>query len=146
MKVISGKFGSKEGVIQAVWPVSYLDFLFSGPDSTEINVPANHNSMLYIYEGALEINEKLFPEGTAVVFDNEDQDNKILLTSSEKQTSKAIFISGLPINEEVVQQGPFVLNTKKELHQTFEDYSQRKNGFENAKNWSSEIQNLKNKK
>jgi hypothetical protein len=51
-------------------------------------------------------------------------------------------IGGEPLNEPIVQHGPFVMNTKEEIYQAFEDYQQGKNGFEGSHGWESKIQFL----
>ena len=58
-----------------------------------------------------------------------------------------IFVSYLKLNlkidndliagEKVVQHGPFVMNTRQEIEQAFEDYQLGKNGFEKIKTWKS---------
>lgn len=50
-----------------------------------------------------------------------------------------MLVSGEPINEPVVNYGPFVMNTQEQIQETFEDYEECKNGFENRKKWSSKI-------
>jgi len=50
-----------------------------------------------------------------------------------------VLVAGLPLDQEVVQYGPFVLNTKEEVYQALMDYQTHSNGFERAKNWQSEI-------
>ncbi|KAJ6710809.1 PIRIN-RELATED [Salix koriyanagi] len=49
-----------------------------------------------------------------------------------------VLIAGQPINEPVVQYGPFVMNTQAEIDRTLEDYHYSKNGFEMAKYWRSQ--------
>lgn len=39
-------------------------------------------------------------------------------------------IGGKPLDEPIEQYGPFVMNTKQEIYQAFEDYQGAKNGFE----------------
>lgn len=53
-----------------------------------------------------------------------------------------MLVSGEPINEPVVNYGPFVMNTQEQIEQTFEDYQESKNGFENRSKWSSKIRHM----
>ena len=53
-----------------------------------------------------------------------------------------MLVSGEPINEPVVNYGPFVMNTQEQIEQTFEDYQESKNGFENRGKWSSKIRHM----
>jgi quercetin 2,3-dioxygenase len=43
----------------------------------------------------------------------------------------------MPIIPPVVQHGPFVMNTHAKIQQAMEDYYYGRNGFENARHWSS---------
>lgn len=54
-------------------------------------------------------------------------------------TCAIVIIAGLPLDQEVVQYGPFVVNTKEEVYQAMMDYQTHSNGFERAKDWESEI-------
>lgn len=45
----------------------------------------------------------------------------------------------MPLDQKVVQYGPFVLNSEEEVYQAFSDYQGFENGFERAKGWRSEI-------
>uniref|UniRef100_A0A2N9HWX2 Pirin-like protein n=1 Tax=Fagus sylvatica TaxID=28930 RepID=A0A2N9HWX2_FAGSY len=49
-----------------------------------------------------------------------------------------VLLAGQPLNEPVVQYGPFVMNTQAEIDRTIEDYHYSKNGFEMAKYWRSQ--------
>ena len=56
---------------------------------------------------------------------------------SNKEKAHLVLIAGMPINEPVVQYGPFVMNTEDQIRQAMSDYRNAKNGFENARTWKS---------
>ena len=91
------------------------------PNSTYV-LPAaadGVNRTLYYYEGNdLLINEQFIPHYHAADVD-ESQD---LTLQSGAEVSKVLVLQGKPINEPVVQHGPFVMNTRQEIQEAFEDY------------------------
>ena len=48
-----------------------------------------------------------------------------------------MLVAGQPIGEQVVQHGPFVMNTEAEIRQAIRDFQTASNGFERAKSWRS---------
>lgn len=77
------------------------------------------NRTLFFYEGTgLEIEDETIPHYHAAEV-QPDTDLKIRSTSG---TNKLLMLQGRPINEPVVQHGPFVMNTRAEIHEAFEDY------------------------
>ena len=46
---------------------------------------------------------------------------EVVIIAADKETS-ILLLQGRPINEPVIQYGPFVMNTKEEINQAFEDY------------------------
>jgi hypothetical protein len=44
------------------------------------------------------------------------------MTNTGQEPLSFLLLGGLPINEQVVRYGPFVMNTKEEIHQALEDY------------------------
>ena len=52
-----------------------------------------------------------------------DQDGgQVRMTNTGQEPLSFLLLGGLPINEQVVRYGPFVMNTKEEIHQALEDY------------------------
>lgn len=83
------------------------------------------NRSLFFYEGdALTINEESFASYSGFFLDA-----GIETVLSSHDTPVSIFIlQGKPINEQVMQYGPFVMNTKEEIKQAFDDYHQTQFG------------------
>jgi hypothetical protein len=59
-----------------------------------------------------------------VVFGNEGDRIAIEATSE----AQLLVLAGEPIGEPVVQHGPFVMNTEREIHQAFADFNSGKFG------------------
>lgn len=53
---------------------------------------------------------------------------KELLIKNGPTESRILLLQGRPINEQVIQYGPFVMNSKEEIHQAFEDFQKTQFG------------------
>ena len=83
------------------------------------------NRTIYYYQGdALVVESQEVPHYHAVEV---DAAQTIELKNGEN-LSKVLILQGRPINEPVVQHGPFVMNSKQEIHQAFEDYQRTQFG------------------
>ncbi|KAA3615792.1 MAG: pirin family protein [Calditrichaeota bacterium] len=77
------------------------------------------NRALYFYDG-----ESLTISGTEIKSKQMielNPQNEIIIKNSSKPAS-IMFLQGRPINEPVVQYGPFVMNSQEEIQQTMRDY------------------------
>ena len=72
--------------------------------------------------------------------------NEVLKIETTTDSTKFVLLAGQPLNEPIENYGPFVLNTRQELQQAFDDFHTGKNGFENARNWRSGIRDMKIKR
>jgi redox-sensitive bicupin YhaK (pirin superfamily) len=83
------------------------------------------NRTVFYYEGNdLLIDNTKIPHYHAVEVD----ETMSLKIKNSSETSKILVLQGRPINEPVVQHGPFVMNTKQEIYQAFEDYQKTQFG------------------
>jgi hypothetical protein len=80
---------------------------------------AGINRKIYVYEGKhLQINQQKIPAYHSVEVDGTQT---IHLKAGESAT-QVLVLQGKPIGEHVIQYGPFVMNSKEEIEQAFEDY------------------------
>lgn len=83
------------------------------------------NRMLYFYEGGqLNIAGTSIPNYCGVELRVEEA-TKI---TAGAEAVRILILQGKPIGEPVMQYGPFVMNTKEEIHQAFDDYHQTQFG------------------
>ena len=101
-------------------------------------VPEGWNAFVYVLEG-----EAIFGNlaSSAIGAHHTVQlgsSNGLSIWNKSNIPCRFVLIGGHPLNEPVVQYGPFVMNNKQEIIQAIEDYQRSKNGFERAVGWSSD--------
>jgi len=83
------------------------------------------NRNLYFYEG-----DTIQIEGATIQVNYRCKlvgDEEIVVQNGDKESSLLI-LEGQPINEPMAQYGPFVMNTKEEIYETFAEYNKTKFG------------------
>jgi redox-sensitive bicupin YhaK (pirin superfamily) len=135
VKVLAGKFAGVVGPVKtaAVAPSFFDVHLTPTPDEPSllsIDMDDSHEGFVYVYEGALTVN----PASTALDDQLSAGELGVLSSASIEKSQvtlqaeigcKCIVVFGEPINEPIVQYGPFVMNTQQEIMEAFEAY---KNG------------------
>lgn len=118
VRVLVGQFNGVSGPVsaQAVKPL-FLDCAFLQQQSLSIPRDEQHNFFVYCYEGEIQFDDEAVGKGQLAVL-NPDS----FINVSAKKGTRCIVVGGLPLNEPVVQYGPFVMNTEQEIHQAFDDY------------------------
>lgn len=83
------------------------------------------NRTLYYYQGeGITFSGTKIPKYNAV----EVQADQEISIVNGNQAAGILMLQGKPIGEPVIQYGPFVMNTKEEINQAFEDYHRTKFG------------------
>ncbi len=121
-RVIAGEALGAKAVIDTRTPIVYLD-LELAPGAAHVQpVPEDFNAFAYVVEG-----KGLFgAEGEAaeahelVMFGQDGKDVRI--AAAPTTPLRVLLIAGRPIGEPVARMGPFVMNTRAELIQAYEDF------------------------
>ena len=121
VKVIAGKIKNAEGPIKGhnVEPI-YFDIELKKNKNFFFELPAKHNSFIYLIEGEIEIGNKKhqnIKNSTLVILTKGE-----MLEVSALTQAKFLLISGNPIGEKIARGGPFVMNTKSEILDAINDY------------------------
>ncbi|MCE0494937.1 pirin family protein [Vibrio salinus] len=126
LKVISGSVGIEnewiEGPLQQT-SINYdvADLMLADYQSVTINLHADHQHFLYVYQGTVQTDEQHIGAGSAVLL-SEGTELKI----QAEKTSGVLILSGKPIHEPVVHYGPFVMNSLQEIEQAIDDFNSGK--------------------
>ncbi|KAK0626371.1 RmlC-like cupin domain-containing protein [Immersiella caudata] len=144
IKVISGQSHGIDSVKDLAYtPVWILDIEVRPGGKVVQPLPEGWNAFGYVLEGAALFGEKgnqtLVEQYHNVVFEPQGEAVKIEVDEGAEKAARLVLIAGTPLDQKVVQHGPFVLNSQEQVYQAFMDYQTHTNGFERAKNWESEI-------
>ncbi|KAL2507293.1 Pirin-like protein [Forsythia ovata] len=138
VKVIAGEAMGIHSPVYTRTPTLYLDFTLKPHTQYHQSIPESWNAFVYIIEGEGVFGSHNSPAMTAHhLLILGPGDGLSVLNKSSKQL-RFVLVGGQPLNEPVVQHGPFVMNTQDEIDKTVEDYYYCKNGFEMARFWRSQ--------
>lgn len=126
IEIIAGDYQNQKGPATTFSPVHLMNAKLKAGGKAEFNFAANFNTGALVIEGSIIINneEKVATDHFAL-FENVGE----TFTIEASEDSIVLILSGEPLNETIVPHGPFVMNTKEEIHQAFDDYNNGKFGF-----------------
>jgi redox-sensitive bicupin YhaK (pirin superfamily) len=125
MRVIAGEFAGAKGPAQTFTPILVGDLRFSKTNGQTFPLPMVHTTALVVLKGAVRVNGS--DEITTAEVGLFERAGRSISIESAKDTT-ALLLCGEPINEPIVGQGPFVMNTSQEIRQALADYQSGKMG------------------
>jgi redox-sensitive bicupin YhaK (pirin superfamily) len=129
VRVIAGESLGHRAVIETHTPILYLHVsLAPGADLVQ-EVPADFNLFAYVFAGSGLFGSDKTPanDGELVVLQGEGA-ARIAAPADAAGVLQLLLVGGAPLREPVARYGPFVMNTKDELTQAFDDYRHGKMG------------------
>ena len=102
--------------------------------SVELKIPAGHTTVLVAQSGRVTVNETSMKAVELALFERPGDSIQI----QTETDARALILTGEPLGEPVVGQGPFVMNTREEIRKAIQDYKSGKMGHlrENLPNGS----------
>ena len=118
-RIIAGDLNGTKGPARTFTPVNAWDVRLNRDSDVTFDLPEGHTSMLVVLNGRIIVNG------------GEDaQEAEMLLLSREggkvsihaDADTTVLVLTGEPIDEPIVGQGPFVMNSDAEIRQAFDDF------------------------
>jgi redox-sensitive bicupin YhaK (pirin superfamily) len=126
LRVIAGHLDAHRGPGSTHSPMTMIHASVTAGSRVALPWPAEFNALLYVLGGlgAAGTERRPIETGQLVVFGPGDT---IEFTASDAQdtrtsTMEVVLLGGAPIREPIAWYGPFVMNTKAEIQQAFDDF------------------------
>jgi redox-sensitive bicupin YhaK (pirin superfamily) len=119
--VIAGDTFGEHGPAQTHVPITYVHVRVQPGASARIEVPPTANAFVYAFDGAGSVgrDKRVLRQREAAILAEGDV---IEVHADAGVVFEALVLAGEPLREPVARYGPFVMNTKQEIVDAFDDY------------------------
>ncbi|KAJ9272328.1 hypothetical protein DTO212C5_1513 [Paecilomyces variotii] len=144
IKVISGQSHGVDSVQDLAYtPVWIFDITIRPGGKVKQPLPQGWNAFAYTLDGTTIFGSsdqtRPVKKFHNVVFEQKGDYVEMSIPDNAEEEARIFLVAGQPLDQKVVQYGPFVLNSQEEVYQAMLDYQSGANGFERARGWQSEI-------
>jgi len=126
IRVIAGttNAGTVGPVINEHTEPLYMDIRLNADAELSQDIADSHNAFIYVIEGSITVraSDVDLNTGDLCVLGEGDE---VTITALEKG-ARFLLVAGKVLNEPVAKGGPFVMNTRKEVMQAFDDFQNNK--------------------
>jgi quercetin 2,3-dioxygenase len=131
-KVIAGRVNDTQGPIsQPATDPTYLDLEIEPGAEFVQQLAPDYAAFLYVFEGTVRVGagttaSTVKAQELAVLSEGEEIRIEGLTAGADGKAARAILVAGRPLREPVAKYGPFVMNTREELLEAFQDFQSGK--------------------
>jgi redox-sensitive bicupin YhaK (pirin superfamily) len=119
--VIAGEtHGVSGAVTRAATMPLYLDIHLPAGVRFDQALPPGYNAFLYVYRGEIAVAGSVVPAQRMAILANDPGTDGVVIDAGSE--ARILLIAGQPLNEPIVQYGPFVMNNEQEVYQALADY------------------------
>jgi hypothetical protein len=123
-RVIAGAYEGARGPAHTFTPITMLDVRLRAGGELPVALPATYNALAVVAAGRVTAGGATAGEGELILFANDGE--RLVLEATED--AHVIVLAGEPIDEPMIQYGPFVMNTVEEIEQAMMDVNRGKFG------------------
>lgn len=119
IRVIAGEYAGAIGPAKTFTPINLWDVRMNAGRKIDLQLPAGFTTILLVLQGTVLVNGAETIKGKELaIFEREGE----LISLEATNDTIVLVLNGEPIDEPIVGQGPFVMNTQDEIDQAMADY------------------------
>ncbi len=125
VEVIAGNYNGTKGIASTFSPVEMYNIKLQKGGKVAVVLPEEYNTGILVVKGSVIVNDKdIAPVDHFILFENEGEN----ITLQAQDEVILLVLSGKPLNEPIAAGGPFVMNTRGEIAQAYQDFYEGKFG------------------
>jgi redox-sensitive bicupin YhaK (pirin superfamily) len=125
IEIIAGDYNGTKGAASTFTPIHMMNAKLKKEGKAVFNFPAHYTTTLLLIEGSIKVNGKEeIPTNHLALMARDGEQFEIEAT----EDALVLILSGEPIKEPIAAHGPFVMNTRDELVEAFNDFNNGKFG------------------
>jgi quercetin 2,3-dioxygenase len=122
VRVIAGTSNGVAGAVsREITEPLYLDIHLPAGADFSTALPRTQNAFIYVYRGLVAVDGMKVESRRMGILGNTPDADGVSISATED--SRLILVAGKPLNEPIVQYGPFVMNTQQEIHRALNDFN-----------------------
>ena len=126
IEVIAGEYKGIKGAATTFTPMNMLNLKLKSNAEASFSFPSNFNTAMLVIEGSIQVNDKdVAATDHFILMSNDGEDFTVKATDD----AIVLLLSAAPIGEPIAAHGPFVMNTRQELMEAFNDFNTGKFGY-----------------
>ncbi len=126
IEVIAGSYQGVQGPASTHSPIHLMNARLNEGGQAKFSFPEGYTTALIVIQGSIRLQGEDVPTDHLVKL---SRDGEIFLIEATAPDTIVLVMSGEPLREPIAAYGPFVMNTKAEIMQAFDDFNQGRFGF-----------------
>jgi redox-sensitive bicupin YhaK (pirin superfamily) len=129
VRVIAGSALGVRAVIDTHTPIVYQDWMLDAGADASVTLAQGETALVYVFEGSVRVGDsgQVVRDGQLALL-GEGEIVRLRGPEGAAEHGRLLLLAGTPIREPVARYGPFVMNSRDEILEAFQDFQSGRMG------------------